>query len=693
MIRTTNYRRSLAIGASALALCLAAPAALAQSGPAPDRAKDTVVIVGLTIEETLPQELAKYGSDVEVLESEQIRNAGYVDVAQALQMSTPGVFLAPRNGPFSYLDISLQGSRTQDMLFLVDGVRVNNRLYNTTVTDTLPASMIERIEVLKGGQSLYYGTQAAAGVINMVTRGYTDEFNGQVNIGADTNDSYHVDGYVRGAAGPGNYVVYASQDKSDGFEPFDTFQPSSTDRNRGYDVKSIGAKYRFEATDRLSFDGRYQYTKANLDYSSPINTASAENQREVQIFSLAATYDLSDQVQILAKGYYHWWDSHYTTVENDGLGGTVLVDDNLFWGFDDKGFNILAKMNFGGGFEYVAGYDYQEYSGRDDVLLIQQQKEKVNAVFAQVRTTDDLIKNAAFAAGVRYNETGGSKITVWNASGRYNVMPNLYVEGIVGTSFLLPTAEQLHAIDPFDPLGNPNLEPEESESANLSIGGSFGENDAFQWQATAFGRNIDNLISDVLFEDVGLDPAVLYPGIDPDIYANGLFFNVPGKVEVRGYEFSGVADLGNGWGAQASYTHTESENNGAGTQLARIPKDYFKAGLAYETADSGWGAEANVLLVGEQRTNVTVTDGPDAGTAFDVVSENYGDYAVVDLSAHMFIDKDQKHKLTARLENALDEEYATRASSALVDGSATQRFVYHFRGVPQTFHLTYSYNF
>ena len=241
MIRTAAYRRSLAIGASAIALCLAAPAALAQSGPAPADNKDTVVIVGVTIEETLPQELKKYGSDVEVLESEQIKDAGYIDAAQALQMATPGVFLAPRNGPFSYLDISLQGSRTQDMLFLVDGVRVNNRLYNTTITDTLPASMIERIEVLKGGQSLYYGTQAAAGVINMVTRGYTDEFNGQVNIGADTNDGYHVDGYVRGQAGPGNYVVYASQDKSDGFEPFDTFQPSSTDRNRGYDVKSIGA--------------------------------------------------------------------------------------------------------------------------------------------------------------------------------------------------------------------------------------------------------------------------------------------------------------------------------------------------------------------------------------------------------------------------------------------------------------------
>jgi vitamin B12 transporter len=95
-----------------------APAALAQSGSG-DASKDVVVIVGQTIEETLPQELQKYGSDLEIVTSEEIRNQVYVDAQQAMQMKTPGLFVAPRGGPFSYMDISLQGSRTQDMLLLV----------------------------------------------------------------------------------------------------------------------------------------------------------------------------------------------------------------------------------------------------------------------------------------------------------------------------------------------------------------------------------------------------------------------------------------------------------------------------------------------------------------------------------------------------------------------------------------------
>ena len=67
---------------------------------------------------------------------------------------------------------------------------------------------------------------------------------------------------------------------------------------------------------------------------------------------------------------------------------------------------------------------------------------------------------------------------------------------------------------------------------------------------------------------------------------------------------------------------------------------------------------------------------------------------MVDVAANEVIDAAQKHKLTASLENALDADYATRANSALVDGTTTgQRFLYHFRGVPQTFHVTYTYAF
>ena len=704
MIRTTAYRRSLAIGASAIALCLAtAPAASAQSGPAPDADKDTVVIVGLTLEETLPQELEKYGSDLEVVTSEEIRNQVYIDAQQAMQMKVPGLFVAPRGGPFSYMDISLQGSRTQDMLLLVDGVRINNRLYSTTMSDTLPASMIERIEVLKGGQSLFYGTSSAAGVINFVTRGYTDDFNGVATIGGDTNDSLHVDAYARGKVGPGNYVVYASQDKSDGIDTYDRTGASTTDLDRSFDINAYGAKYRWELADNLSIDARYHHTDARIDNPNPRLIAYSKNERDEDIYSVGVNYDPADWIQLQVKGYWHDWDSNYTTIANQltnagagpGVAGQVILDQDTFWGFWDQGINALAKITPGGPFEYIVGYDYQKYSGRDDVLLIKQQEEEVHAPYVQIRSTDELIKNATFAVGVRYNDAGGSSSTVWNASGRYNFTDWLYAEGVVGTSFLLPTAEQLYAVDPFSTIGNPNLEPEEADNMNIGLGGDLDLGPAFTWQATYFSRDIDNRIqfSDCLsVGDPGYTPAqdcsLLFPNVPVTAYDEGFYNNLAGKVEVRGFELQGSVDFKNGFSAIASYTDAETKVAG-GSQLARVPRSFGKVGGAYD-ADQ-WGAELSALWVGALRTGSLPisADLPLGGPV------SYGDYVVVDLAAHVFLDAGKKHKLTARLENALDENYATGvgSSSPIAGFDTAPRFLFRNRGVPQTLHVSYSYTF
>lgn len=688
--------RSLAVGASLLAMSLGMQGAFAQTGPSsePEPGRDLVVIVGQTIEETLPQELGKYGSELEIVDSATIRNQVYVDAQQALQMQVPGLFVAPRGGPFSYMDISLQGSRTQDMLLLVDGVRINNRLYATTMSDTLPASMIERIEVLKGGQGLFYGTQSAAGVINMVTRGYTDDFNGMVTVGGDTNNSIHYDGFVRGQFGPGNYVLFASQDKTDGFQTYDVFAPSSTDRDRSSDVLNFGAKYRFELGDRVAVDARYQHTDARLDNTNPRLVAYSKNERDEDIASIGVDINAADWAQVLVKGYWHDWDSTYTTIRNrlanggagPGIGSQIVIDNETYWGFEDKGINALAKFTPGGPFEYLVGYDYQTYSGKDDVLLIAEQEEEVHAVFGQIRSTEDFVENLSLAVGARYTETGGASNSVWNASARYDISDTLYAQGNVGTSFLLPTAENLYAIETYE-IGNPNLEPEESQNFNIGLGGQFQAGPAFSWQATYFARDIDNLIG-----FVDCDPAVpaqncalLFPQFtDPNFFVdNGFFENVAGTVEVRGFELTGTADFNNGFTGIASYTDSETTDP-SGAQRPRVPRSLAKASAAYD--GDFWGASLSALWTGELKSS-SLPGG--------VGVVEYGDYVVLDLAAHVFLDADQKHKLTARVENLLDENYRTSVgrSAPSAGNDTTPAFVFGFQGVPQTLHVSYSYAF
>lgn len=675
----------LLLGGSTIVLSLLlSNAAIAQNA---ERRLDAIEVVGQTLEETLPQDLEAYGADVETMSSDDLQEQSFIDVSSAMQMETPGLFVAPRGGPFSYMDISLQGSRTQDMLFLVDGVRINNRLYSGTITDTLPSSMVERVEIVKGGQSLFYGTQAASGVINVVTRGYTDEFDGQVELGVDTNKGRHIDGYVRGAFGPGNYVVYASQDEADGFDTYTQVQPSVTDRNRSYDVTSFGGKYRLELNERLSLDARYQHNDAALDYPGARLTHYAQNVRDEDIASLGVNYDHSEDLQLRVKAYWHDWDTEYTTINNvvGSPGDYDVRYRDTYWGYEDSGVNILGRFNFTNGFELLGGYDYQQYSGVDDVLLIEEQEEKVHALFGQVRTTDDLLENASFSAGVRYNKTGGVSATVWNASGRYDVSDVLYVQGTAGTSFLLPTAYQLYAVDTCCTLGNPDLEPEESLNFNASVGGEFGGPARLAWQITGFHRSIDNLISSMSFTEAGLDPTQPFRGYDPADYNYRLFGHVEGEVRVSGYELLARFDAGNGLAASASYTHADSEEESAGitSDIQRIPEDFAKFGLDYRAPSGRFGANASLLWTGDQLASVT---------GFGTV--NYGGYTVIDLAAHLFVDDEQRHRVTVRLENALDEEYITRPGSALVDGTTTnERFFYGNRGVPQTLHVSYAYTF
>jgi vitamin B12 transporter len=655
---------SLLLGAS-----IAALVALASPAEAATATVDEVVVAGRSIETTLPLELSKTGSDLETVTAETIRDSVYIDVSQALSMRVPGLFVSPANGPFSYVDISLQGSRNGDVLWLVDGVRINNRLYRgTSPADTLPASMVERIEVLKGGQGLFYGTAAAGGVVNVVTRAYANTTGGELNLGADTNGGLHGNGYVRGAIGGHRLVAWASKDKADGYEAFDAYQPSATLRKRSYDVGSVGLKYGYDLTQDLSVNLQYIFTHAELDYPSPRLTAAADNTRDEQILSARADYVPDGPVQLFVKGYWHWWDSHYTTVENSltSPGTTVLVDDNLYWGYYDYGVNALAKFRIHKGFEYQLGYDLQNFNGRDEVLLIAEKTETVHALIAQVATTEDLFERARFAAGVRQNWADDNTTTVWNVSGHVDLTDAFYVEGLAGTSFILPDAEQLFGHDPCCAAGNPNLDAEESANVNLSIGGAFPDS-GISWQATLFASDIKNLIVD---------------DYDDPAFPDGIYINTAGKVRTRGAELSAVAKLGDSFNLAASYAYTRSRNAGSSVQRDRTPEHTAKASLDYDPSDRPYGASVAARWVGDVY-----------GNASGFGRQEFGNYLVVDLAAHVFLDgPGGKHRVTARLENAFDEDYATRVSSALIDNS-TQRFLFHTLGVPRTFHLSYGYSF
>jgi outer membrane cobalamin receptor len=636
---------------------------------------EEIVVTAKSLEDELPQQLSKYGTRVDVISAAEIKNGGYLDVAGALEALSPGLYISPQNGPFDYVQISLQGSRTTDVLWLVDGIRINNRLYaGTTPLDTLPAGLIERIEVLNGGQALFYGTQAVAGAINIVTKGFSDHPDGAVSIGYDTNQAQQYNGYYRDTAGNNHFVAYATHAQAPGFEPFpdDEFQPSGTDRRRFYKVTSVGGKYAYDFTDNLTFTADYEHTNANLDFARPQLTAIAYNQRNEDLVSGKIDYAPSDEFKLYIKDYYHWWYSHYTEFDNViGSPGTLTtIDDHDFWGFKDYGVNLLTQIAVNRGFEYLAGYDFQNYTGRDAVLVIQQQTEHVNAFFGQIRTTPDLIPNAHLALGARYNIPNvGESALVWNGSGQYDFSNSLYARANFGTAFRLPTAEELFANDPNDERGDPNLKPETSTNANLSIGGAADLGSAsLKWELIGFYRDIKNLID--------------FAAFDPDTNQD-VFGNVPGTVITRGLEVTLEGAITTSLSGNFSATYNRTRQSGSDVQFNQIPVTQVKLGFDYHPKGEPFGASVNIVNLGDVDDMPLGSDGGRFG---------YGNYTVVDLGARFFLDSRRHQRIDLHINNAFNHSYASSLGHG-VDDVSGDAYVVHNLALPRTFGVNYTYSF
>lgn len=267
-----------------------------------------IIVQGERLEETIPLDLQQFGNRVEIISADELQVGGFNDLAKSLQMVVPGLFLAPKNGAFDYVGCSLQGSRCQDILWLIDGVRINNRLYNSTSPlDTVPAHMVERIEVLYGGQGIFYGTQSVAGVVNVVTKSFSDSPQGQVEVAADSNDGIHANVHHRASGGGHQFVVYASKDESDGFQPYRDadIQPSATDRNRGYDVAMVGLKYAYNFSERSRVTLHYQHTDADLDFARPFLNHNTVNSRDEDIVTLKYDLQATENIGFFVKAYSH----------------------------------------------------------------------------------------------------------------------------------------------------------------------------------------------------------------------------------------------------------------------------------------------------------------------------------------------------------------------------------------------------
>jgi vitamin B12 transporter len=568
----------------ALALCLLSGPLHAELGP--------IVVTGTKTD--VPQ--ARSAVPVEVITSEQIRNSVATDAADLLQLYS-NVDLA-RNGAYGKTtSIFIRGAESNHTLVLIDGVKMNPGTIGLAALQNISPDIIERIEIVKGPRSSLYGSDAIGGVVNIITRKKIDGAKLDLVAGVGENDTSKI----------GASALYGNETFSTGVtvEQFDTDGISVTDasnQKHGYDNQTINAFFDVQA-GRSDFRFSYWEAQGNTEYFA---------------------FDDLDQDFKNSVGSAVWDYALNGNISSNFRISTITDD------IDQNQANFLNEFDHADTDrdELEWKLDYQTEGDFIYSLGVLTSEERVNARSFGTRIKEDTDTNAAYIMLQNQGEFSSYNLvlretehddfgnhTTWNVDFRHWVTDttNFYVGA--GSAFRAPDNT-----DRFGSIGNPDLDPETSDTVEFGIEHRLTENNILSM--TYFENRIDDLI----------EPNATFTRMENIEKAKitGIEINLQGHRERWRYGLSVLAQ--------------NPRNEELDEPLSRRAKSRINAQLNYQ--EDRWQAGGNVLRVGKRDNS-----------SFDTIELDSYEIANVFMRYHFT----QTFDLSGKIENLFDKDYETAA--------------------------------
>lgn len=226
------------------------------------------------------QRLKSTATPVHVLSGQEIKEQGITTLDGALTRMMPQVSMSP-NSMGSFL--RLNGLGNKYILILINGQKLTGDISNNVDLNRINMARVKRIEVLDGAASSLYGSDAIAGVINIITDQPTRDL---ISVTSDTRVSGHgqltenitLDIYKNGF---GSYTSF-SRDRADSYRINDVeyvkgsdteTQPTIAPFFTGYRANLVGQKFTFAPNEHLALN-------AGIDYSYKI-TDRPETRKDI----------------------------------------------------------------------------------------------------------------------------------------------------------------------------------------------------------------------------------------------------------------------------------------------------------------------------------------------------------------------------------------------------------------------------
>jgi len=603
-----------------------------------DEAADGSIVV-TALRAPVAQE--RNSASVTVLDAEAIAQAQPIAVTDIL-LRTPGISLSRNGGYGAATSLRIRGADAGQSVMVIDGMRLADPSSTAGgyAFSNLMLDDIERIEVLRGPQSILWGSDAIGGVINVVTRRPERPLEGSFAVEAGTHETVSARAGIGGTSAAVDWRLAASTFTTDGISA----RANGTEDD-GFSRQAASGMVTLRLAPGLSLDLRGYWADARNEFDATAGDSRAYGLTQEWSGYAGLNFALfggrlTNRVAVLQTE---------TDRENYDPARTVRQIN-----FDAHGrvrrFEYQGTYRASDALQIVFGAEREQQrmttaspgNNLTPYLLVPQTAD-TDSVYGQVRFTP--IAGLTLNAGARYDDQsrfGGN--TVFSAGAAYTpdhgttILRAAYDEG-----YKAPSLYQL-----FSAYGDALLGPEKAKGWEVGIERRFGE--GLRLSAAWFARDTDNLIDFAYCPTTGTLPAVCYtPGTTTSRF--GYYANID-KSRARGLELTGAAR----WGvvfAEGNYSWIQAEDRSAdsayfGRQMARVPRHLANV-------------EAGIDIPSGLRASLAARY---AGRSFNSASsaDVLDDYWLIDLRAQWRV----SDRLTAqaRVENLAKEDYQTTTGYA-----------------------------
>ena len=421
-------------------------------------------------------EISDSPQPISVITKEEIMNTPDRTIPEIIQRAA-GVQIN-QNGPIgSVTSAQIRGSEAGQVLILIDGRRINDAQNGQFDLSNLPLTKdeIERIEVLRGGASALYGSDAMGGVINIITKSPSKEPSARIasSFGRFGTQEYSLS--TRWKPGDLGGGLFASWGRSDGYRP-----------NSDYQGVTLGGELYYD----LPWKGEVKVSARNIQKEigvpGPINFTDPDDREKDNLTQLDLNYrdKIGSNVTLDFKG---WQNINRQTFDPGTQGfsaGSPTVNKSYATGGNFQATASIGSANLvTGGIEAI--------QNRVDSSASGVHQGTTGAIYLQDEI--EVAKPVTATLGLRYD---ANSLFENQLDPRAAILVRLpwesRIRASVARSYRAPTFNDLFWPATGFTAGNPNLQPEKAWSYELGGEKKFGDLAIFK--VAGFYRDVTDLI-------------------------------------------------------------------------------------------------------------------------------------------------------------------------------------------------------